>query len=202
MLQKRKAIVHPLVSNSPSNSPYTNSKIADGLDENCRHCRNVLSAWKRDLTKLLVLDLYLFNPDNNSYILIERWKICYQKTADNRDYKPFGFINRRVLTLIRTMYCFIRLLPAFHQLHYCPNLPTFGFQIYDPNQSYSNGQSIHNFKYDTTKYKFNPVSTSKGYLHVGVTFVTPNNVGVSVLVHHFESLMVILSCSFSYNRRF
>ncbi len=163
VLQERRATINPLSS--------TGQTFADNSDYN----RQSLLPWRRDVGRLLVLDLYVFSPKTNRFVLVERWKIKYQKSNDSKDSKPFPVLNRRILTLIRTLVCFIRLLPAFNLLNLSKVKPTMGYQIYEPKTE----DSMPPFSNESLKYRFGPVSTSKGAISMGVTYLNPSSIKVS-----------------------
>jgi hypothetical protein len=165
ILQERRGILSPLGTSTDEN-------YSDNSDYN----RQSLLPWRRDVNRLLILDLYMFSTKHNKHILLERWKINYQRNNDSRDSRPFPIINRRVLTLVRTIICFIRLLPGFNLLNLSKTKLSLGYQIYEGR----NEESLPQFSYDCLKYRFNQVSTSKGFINIGVTYVNPSSTKVYV----------------------
>jgi hypothetical protein len=155
VLQDRRGIINP-ITNSTAN-------FADNAD----FCRQTLASWKRDLSRPLIVDLYIFDPRVNKHILMERWKFFYQRANDLKDSKQFNLINRRIITLLRTLYTFVRLLPGFNFLSVSPKLPTLSFQLYEQKSTYPT-----NFISDSASHRFDQVSTSKGLLIVSVKYMT------------------------------
>jgi hypothetical protein len=155
VLQDRRGIINP-ITNSTAN-------FADNAD----FCRQTLASWKRDLSRPLIVDLYIFDPRVNKHILMERWKFFYQRANDLKDTKQFNLINRRIITLLRTLYTFVRLLPGFSFLSVSPKLPTLSFQLYEQKSTYPT-----NFISDSASHRFDQVSTSKGLLIVSVKYMT------------------------------
>lgn len=151
---ERRGICNPIAPSSAS--------FADNAD----YCRQALYPWKRDVSKPIVLDLYIFDPKLNKHVLLERWKFFYQKAHDLKDTKQLPIISRRITTLLRTMHSFVRLLPGFNLSSVSPKLPTLSFQIYEQKSTYPT-----NFVTDSSSYRFDQVSTSKGLLIVSVKFM-------------------------------
>lgn len=165
IVQERRGICNPIAHSSASYS--------DSAD----FCRQSLQPWKRDLSKPLILDMYIFDPRINKHILMERWKFFYQRANDLKDTRQFPLINRRVVTLLRSIHSFVRLLPGFNLLNLSPKLPTISFQLYEQKSTYPTG-----FVNDNSSYRFEPVSTSKGLILVSVKFATQSTVKVRFLV--------------------
>ncbi len=163
ILQERRAITNPIPGSSVA-----------GYSDNSDYNRQSLLPWRRDVNRLLILDVFVFNPKSNKQVLMERWKIQYSRNNDSKDARPFPIINRRILTLIRTLSCFIRLLPGFNLLNLSNIKPTLAYRIYEGRSD----ENIQSFAYDCLKYKFNPISTSKGIVSMGVTYVNPSSLKV------------------------
>ena len=170
ILQERRAITNPIAKSS--------ELYADNAD----FCRRSLQAWRRDLTKPLVLDLYIFNPQSNRHVLMERWKICYVRLReDKRDKTPFLIVQRRVLTLIRSLYCYVRLLPGFNLINLSRRVPTLSFQLYELNPQRGYMSQFDDHDEMVSKYQFNQISTSKGYIALSVRSIGASAVKVSHL---------------------
>lgn len=170
ILQDRKGMINPLAN---SNTP----PFSDNADYN----RQALAPFKKDVNRMLVLDLYIFSPYQHKHILIERWKINYQRNNDTKEGRPFPIINRRILTLIRTITCFLRLIPGFSILNLSKVKPSFGYQLYE----WRSNSNIPEMPGDIMKYKFNSVSTSKGVVSVGVTYL--NGPSIKEVLRSVES---------------
>jgi hypothetical protein len=68
IIQDRRAVCSPLSSKLPFGS------YADNSD----YCRQLLNAhWRQNITRPIVVDLYIFNPLVNENALLERWKLSY-----------------------------------------------------------------------------------------------------------------------------
>lgn len=163
ILQERKGI----------NKPITSSSVS--FSDNADYCRQSLQLWRRELTKPLIMDIYIFDPKYNKHKLLERWKIQYQRNIDLKDSRQLSFINRRILTLIRSLYCFVRLLPGFYLTNVSSKPPILSFQLYELKTSYPSSFSSST---EISNYKFTPVSTSKGLISVSVVFITAQSVTV------------------------
>ena len=77
----------------------------------------------------LVLDMHVYNPATKQFVLFERWKIIYQKASEDNNNNNsntssalgggtrlpsgvFSNLSRRLVTLMRTLYCFVLMLPG------------------------------------------------------------------------------------------
>jgi hypothetical protein len=168
ILQERRAHLRPITSQS-----YT-----DHLD----YVRNVLNNWRSNLITPLTLDLYMHIPKTNEHILIERWQFSYQLQSDLKDaHSSFALVNRRVQTLLRSLYCFVRILPGFNILHQCSIRPLINFQLYSEQRAIP---SI--FKQEVSKYNFAKISTSKGFLSISITFLNSNPVKVCTWQYEYS----------------
>ena len=68
IIQDRRAVCSPLTVNLPFGS------YADNSD----YCRQLLNMhWRQNITRPIVVDLYIFNPLVKENALLERWKFSY-----------------------------------------------------------------------------------------------------------------------------
>jgi len=159
ILQDRRSITNPI----------TNGNVA--FANNAEFCRHSLDPWKKDLSKTLIFDLYIFDPKMNKHILMERWKFHYQRNTEMKDARQLNIISRRVLTLVRSLYCFVRMMPGFNLINISAKPPTLSFQLYEQKSTYPTS-----FVHEISRYDFHPVSTSKGAITVSVRFITSHSV--------------------------
>jgi hypothetical protein len=75
----------------------------------------------------------------------------------------FPIIIRKILTLLRTLLCFIRLLPVYSQISSRPIPPIIKFRI-------SNPEELSEFDFEALSHRFTPVSTGKGNFTISVEF--------------------------------
>lgn len=163
VLQERRAIINPIIKN-----PMTFRDSAD-------FCRQCLQSWKKDLNKPLILEIYIFDPKMNKHYLMERWKFEYVKNTEVKEARQLTVINRRILTLLRSLYCFVRLMPGFNLINISQKPATLNFQLFEQSNSQPSS-----FSHEFSHYKFTPVSTSKGVLQISVRFITSQVVKVLV----------------------
>ena len=84
------------------------------------YARDYISrTWKYDLYSPFSLSIYLRESDeDNSLILIERWTFQCVRGSSNNNYanndSGRSSLSRRISILIRSLYCYVRMLPAFH----------------------------------------------------------------------------------------
>lgn len=161
VLQERRAIINPIVK-----QPMT---FRDSSD----FCRQSLHSWKKDLNKPLILEIYIFDPRMNKHYLMERWKFEYVKSNEVKEARQLNVINRRILTLLRSLYCFVRLMPGFNLINISQKPATLSFQLFEQTNAQPSS-----FSHEYSHYKFTPVSTSKGALHMSVRFITSQAVKV------------------------
>lgn len=165
--------------------PITSRDLPDAQE----YIRTVLGSWKTSLHTPLTLDLYLHLPRSNEHVLLERWQFEYILQSDLKDTRTFAMINRRMQTLLRSLYCFVRLLPGFNILHQCTAKPLVSFQLYAEQRAIPS-----NFKQETSRYPFAKVSTSKGLVAISVTFLN----STPVKVRFFPLLLSVRVCLYLY----
>jgi hypothetical protein len=163
--------------------------------------------------KPIALDIYLYHTSLQTHILIERWSIQYQASSDFASSSSstssrksigggygndmvnagnlsssrlYGTINRRIQTLLRSLYCFVRILPGFNLLHLSQIEPLMHFQLYDGRMNPSD------FFYDASKHAFPVISTSKGRIATVVTFVNSLHVKVRLLLFLLSFVIALL----------
>jgi Autophagy-related protein 13 len=163
-------------------SPVTDGTITDAFADNAHYCAYALQPWRRSLTRPLVVDLFLADPpvrggtNPEGRTLIERWTLVYQRKDESKDV-PLGTINKKIATLMRTLYCFVRLLPGFQLLLATPKPESIYFHIYNPETL----RSTPNFVQETSLYDFPRLNTSKGVLSISVRYVKETFLQVSEL---------------------
>lgn len=157
MIQDRRASVQPMSTGSSS------------ID--CpEYIRQTVQSWRRQLSRPMNIDLYIFNTTANAHILLERWHFAYSQS--NETNLDSNNVVQRMQLLVRSLQSFIRLLPGFNLLHVSQVKPLVTVQIYDPKIT------PENFKYDSSRYNFPAVVTAKGSVSVSVTFTNPSVVKV------------------------
>jgi hypothetical protein len=153
--------------------PERKSQSEQVFKENSDYCSQVLKDWKGNLNAPFVLDVSILDPDSNEYYLMERWKVIYKRKDDSKDGR-LSSVSRRIVTLMRTLYCFVRLLPGFQLLNICPLKAVLSFQLYNPDQAAS-----RQFVCDTSFYDFPRIQTFRGTLYLGVRYMTSNTLQVT-----------------------
>lgn len=163
ILLDRYAVVQPMISGCAANIDCA------------EYIRQTIHGWRRQITRPMNIDLYLFNNTINSHILLERWSISYQSTPDS--FETVGnvnFLQARIQTLIRSLHSFVRLLPGFNLLTVSRERPLITMQIYDPKIE------PVNFKHEFSRYSFPGIPMTRGGgLTVSVCFTNPAVVKVS-----------------------
>ena len=97
-----------------------------------------VTLWKQDYISPLFIDVYISSDQvDRELLLIERWRILFQKNDDNKDNRV-NTINRKVVTFLRSLQCFTRLLPGFLLLNYTTSLPSLYFDAYTPSTQINN----------------------------------------------------------------
>jgi hypothetical protein len=170
----------------------TSSKDMLMLRDNSEYCTQALRAWKSNLTAPLVLDICILDPESKRYLLIERWKILYKRKDENKDSRLTS-INRRIVTLMRTLYCFVRLLPGFQLLQLSTSTPILNFRIYNADQAHQS--TVKSFHFDTTTYEFPRTQTFRGAICFGVRYVNASSLQVRKSKPHHFYFYFILTCT-------
>lgn len=168
ILQDRKAWIQPITSASQNIVEYP------------EYIRNTLQYWRTNLTKPMVLDLYIYVPKYNNHVLLERWNFNYDINSDQKKEKipSFQAISKRIILLVRSISCFVRLLPGFNWLPLSSQKPYLSFQIYDQKITPSN------FKHETSRHSFPLTSVSKGFIAMTVTFLNSTYVKVFFIINN------------------
>lgn len=182
ILQGRRATVRPIQNPRDQILSY---------DSNGNFCSQTIVQWRKKLTSPLFLDIFLINDDSHP-VLMERWKFSYTRREDAKDGR-FSSVNRRIVTFLRTLYCFVRLLPGFQVLRMKPHIPILNFAIYNPDV-----YSPINFSNETYTYEFPTLNTPRGFLTIGVTYI---NTSVLQNILHLESVATLPEFSPSTSRR-
>jgi hypothetical protein len=156
VVQDRKANVQPLSNN------FSSTDCSE-------YIRQSVQNWKRQLSRPMNVDLYIFNSVTNSHVLMERWNFSYTytHTHDSSEINSTTNVSHHLQVLMRTLYSFLRLLPGFNLLHCCQGKPLLTLQIYDPKIS------PESFHYESSNYSFPTISTLKGTLSTSVRFTSP-----------------------------
>lgn len=165
----------------PENSSSSQSAIPLNYKDNSDYCYQILKDWKVNLNSPVVLDVSLLDPETKGFHLMERWKIIYKRKDDTKDGR-LSSVSRRIVTLMRTLYCFVRLLPGFQLLNMSPTTPILSFRLYNPEQPPS-----RNFVCETSYYDFPRIQTFRGTLYLGVRYMAVNILQVTLL-HYFRAI--------------
>ena len=153
----------------------SSSPVVSTFKDNSDYCYQVLKDWKLNLNSPLVLDVSLLDPETKGFHLMERWKVIYKRKDVTKDGR-LSSVSRRIVTLMRTLYCFVRLLPGFQLLNMCPTVPVLSFRLYNPEQP-----SSRNFVSESSYYDFPRIQTFRGTLYLGVRYMASNILQVSGL---------------------
>ena len=143
----------------------------NSITESLKYCHQSISSWRKDIHKPLGLDIFIFDTTSQSSILMERWKIAYQKVKQTpMDYnRHLSFISRRISTLIRTLHCFVRMLPGYNLIKTSRKVLYLSFHIYPHNET-QRQDNLASFSHPPSLYKFTPVSTPQGLLSMSVNY--------------------------------
>jgi hypothetical protein len=171
ILRDRKGIINPLTLQMNT------------ADQNIDYCKLLISAWRKDVYKPFALDISMTDVLTGSDILLESWKITYTKNKDLKDPRPYAFINRRISTLVRTLNCFIRLLPSYTLINSSGKTLDMSVQIYDYKQ-----ERNLDFEHTCSEYRFPAVSTTKGLISMSVTYLNNASLKVTMLYSGYNSI--------------
>ena len=168
-------------------SPSLTSQGKAYLDMSLKdYITQLISTWKKNITAPLVIDLYLYDNDANESLLMERWKFVYNRNEDSRDGR-FATIQKKVITFIRSLYCFVRLLPGFQLLKLSPKLVNINCTVYNPDKNGVQSSFLH----ETITYQFPQLLNSKGVLLVEVKYT--NGINLQKLLRIQSKLTILTS---------
>ena len=152
-------------------SPSLTSQGRAYLDLSLKdYITQLISTWKKNIAAPLVIDLYLYDNDKNESLLMERWKFVYNRNDDSRDGR-FTTVQKKVITFIRSLYCFVRLLPGFQLLKLSPNIVNINCTFYNPDKNGVPTSFIH----ETITYQFPQLLTPRGILLVELKYINGSN---------------------------
>ena len=148
---------------------------------NSDFCNQTLQSWKSDLSVPLVIDIsFLLSPAKK--VLIERWKFSYQRKDDVKEGR-LSSIKKRIVTFLRSLYCFIRLLPGYQVLKFLSRTPHLLFELNDQESPPITKQQLES---DTWKfYEFPPVFVGKGHLIVQSCYLDSLALQVRIVACHY-----------------
>jgi len=144
----------------------------------------MMNNWKRRVNIPLIIDLYIYYPKSNQLILLERWNISFQQSnifnKRDMDRIPSKLIERRIQTLLRTIHCFVRLLPGYYLIQLSKRIPQLSYQIYssdmrDQSSSASVTPNI-SFPAESKKYTFPQLTSTNGILTISIDFLNSTTV--------------------------
>lgn len=147
----------------------------------------------RDLTTNLYLpyrlDVYLDVDNNNgmSSVLIESWVFHYDNRKRDSKEGRISAVNKHVGILMRTLYCFVRLLPAFQLSTQSSNCP-LSFQLY-PVVDHS---TDNYFALKPLNYHFPPIPTQFGYFSLSLKYLDSQSIKVNYHGFHFMSVSLCI----------
>lgn len=171
ILQGRRAVVTPILT-SPSRvgaASYPSIVTLDINDfaDNSDYCSKIMREWRKNITAPLILDLFISEPNSENRHLLERWVFIYQrKEKDEIKESRISLVNRKIVTFIRSLICFIRLLPGYQYLNISQKLTSISFQVYNPDIIQPS-----NFMDESSFYEFPKLQSSKGLLSISVRYM-------------------------------
>jgi len=137
----------------------------------------------------IIVEIFAESVDKTVYpVLVERWKI-HHVTEEKTDKVFVSSLIRRMGIVRRTLYCFIRLLPAIH-LHQLPAFsdePIMRCKISVVNQN----APYENSFYDESEihyYTFPIVPTRSGSIRMELQYLSES--GLKVFLIHVISLTI------------
>jgi len=148
-------------SSSASSAASSSSTMAD--------VAAVLPFWRENPSRPLQIDVRLQSPDTSHVLLSERWLFVYRKHSDAKDGGRLSAVNRRVVTFLRSLYCFVRLLPGFQLLTLTAAPAIVSYRVYCPD---AEAPPFGDFPAasESAAYEFPRIPTFRGALCVGVRY--------------------------------
>jgi len=161
ILQGRRAVVTPILS---SLNPSSSLDIND-FGDNSDFCIKVMKDWRKNICNPLILDLFISEPNSQTRHLLERWVFLYQHKEEIKESR-ISLVNRKIVTFIRALICFVRLLPGYQYLNISHKHTSISFQVYNPEIVQPS-----NFLDESSFYEFPKLQSSKGLLSVSVRYM-------------------------------
>jgi hypothetical protein len=129
------------------------------------------------------LDVYLDVDNKNGLnsVLIESWLFHYDNRKRDTKEGRISAVNKHVGILMRTLYCFVRLLPAFQLSTQSSNCP-LSFQVYPVEHPAENL-----FPMKPLNYHFPPIPTQFGYFSLSLKYLDSQSIKVRDLICSLSS---------------
>jgi hypothetical protein len=120
------------------------------------------------------LDVYLDVDNNNgiSSLLIERWKIHYEVKKRETKEERASSVNKHIGIMMRTLYCYVRLLPSFQLSTKSKDCP-ISFKIYVSDLSIDEKDR---FVANTSSYHLPVIPTPYGNLSMRLRYIEANDI--------------------------
>lgn len=124
------------------------------------------------------LDMYLDVDNNNGVrsLLIERWMFHFDNRKKDAKEARVNAVTKHIGILMRTLYCFVRLLPSFQfsiQSSQCP----LSFRVY-PCNSTTNEEK---FPVRPINYHFPAIATQHGYFTLSLNYLDSPSIKVLII---------------------
>ena len=176
IILQRNCTIQPMYNDDNSNrNKKSNEYISDSSI-------SIVSLWKHNPNLPLIIDIYISSNHSDVVLLIERWTIHFHMIDEISEIRKSS-INRKVVTFIRSLQCFTRLLPGFLLLNYSTSIPNLYFDIYNNTAQ----KCINEFSVETSAYQLPQIITAKGSLSVSVQYTQANIIQSFLQLPHITS---------------
>ena len=129
---------------------------------------------ERNIHIPFTLDVYLDVDNNNgiSSLLIERWKIHYEVKKRESKEERASTVNKHIGIMMRTLYCYVRLLPSFQLSTKSKDCP-ISFKIHVSDLS---TDEHDRFVANTSTYQLPVIPTPTGNLSMRLRYIDANDI--------------------------
>mmetsp|Transcript_14505 Transcript_14505/g.24071 ORF Transcript_14505/g.24071 Transcript_14505/m.24071 type:complete len:742 (+) Transcript_14505:277-2502(+) len=135
-----------------------------------KHTRDL----ERNIHIPFTLDVYLDVDNNNgiSSLLIERWKIHYEVKKRETKEERASSVNKHIGIMMRTLYCYVRLLPSFQLSTKSKDCP-ISFKIHVSDLTIDENDR---FVAKTSSYRLPVIPTPSGNLSIRLRYIEANDI--------------------------
>lgn len=151
-------------------------KPGDKIPNNLVYIKHRTRDLERNIHIPFTLDVYLDVDNNNgiSSLLIERWKLHYEVKQHESKEERASTVNKHIGIMIRTLYCYVRLLPSFQLSTKSRDCP-ISFRLYVSDLSVD-GTGTDQFVTRTSSYNLPLIPTRCGNLSIRLKYIDANDI--------------------------
>jgi hypothetical protein len=149
-------------------------KPGEEVPNNLSYIKKRTRDLERNIHIPFTLDVYLDVDNNNgvSSLLIERWKIHYEVKKRETKEERASSVNKHIGIMMRTLYCYVRLLPSFQLSTKSKDCP-ISFRIHVSDLTVDEKDR---FLAKTSSYSLPVIPTPSGNLSIRLRYIEANDI--------------------------